>query len=281
MMGNRMSTTRMAFLDHCWALSLGCSAAQLRDGGRHVVASPQLEAKLKRPYPLSEDAIAFVTYGRGWVLSVPAALIEMAREQCSGLSFREIAHDGDEVLLDWFGRLGTAQEIQRPEETAYRPLRLLAEPLKVRGWSHYLHWYCDGSSAARMPMDRHVIAINRDRPEIWEQWLKWPGPVGGPGNHGYFEVSDAFGYILEGQLVSAAQIFTTKDEFAWEFGPSTLPDFRRRGFATEVCRAATQFILEQGQIPWYYYDHYNVPSARIPEKLGYSLYSEGLFSHNS
>ncbi|MBC8472876.1 MAG: GNAT family N-acetyltransferase [Planctomycetes bacterium] len=84
-----------------------------------------------------------------------------------------------------------------------------------------------------------------------------------------------------GIAVSAAQIFTNKEEFAWEFGPSTLPEFRRRGFATEACRAATGLILELGRIPWYYYDHYNAASARIPEKLGYSLYSEGLFSHNN
>ncbi|MBC8472878.1 MAG: hypothetical protein H8D56_25735 [Planctomycetes bacterium] len=201
-----MSNTTLEFLDNCWALSLGCSATQLRDGGRHVVASPQSMTGIKRPYPLKEDSIAMVTYGNGWVLSVPPALIERAMALCLSLSFQEIAHESDQVLVAWFGKLGTAQEIRRPGETAYQPLSQLAEPLKLRGWSHYLHWYCDDSSKQLRPIDRHVISIGKDNPEIWEQWLRWPGPVGGPGNHQHFEVSDAFGYVLQEQLVSAAAI---------------------------------------------------------------------------
>jgi RimJ/RimL family protein N-acetyltransferase len=158
-------------------------------------------------------------------------------------------------------------------------LARLAESLPVRGWSHYLHWYCDCAKWAGGSPDAHVVHIGQDNPRIWEQWQRWPGTVGGPSHHAHFEVSDAFGYVPDGQLVSAAQLSADAADHAWDFGPSTLPAFRCWGFATEVCRAATTFILGRGRVPWYYCDHHNRASARIPAKLGYTTYAEGLFSH--
>lgn len=271
-MSGKTNSATIKCLDRCWATSIGCSVAQLRDGGRHVVATPQTTGGIKRPYPLRPDSISLVTYGKGWVLSVPSELTGKAEELCSGLSFSDMVREGDYVSEEWFKRLATDEEIERPDAQIYDPLAQVTESLPVRGWSHYFHWYCHPSSWSDKPIDRNVHPIREDDPEIWEQWLEWPGPK-------HFEFS-AFGYVLDGQLVSAAQLFANPEDFAWEFGPSTLPEFRCRGFATQVCRAATAFILKHGRIPWYYYDHYNLPSSRIPQKLGYFLYAEGLFSHN-
>ena len=274
-----MLNQTIEFLDECWATSLGCSVTQFRDGDRHVVATPQSTRDVKRPYPLRPDSISLVTYGKGWVLSVPSELLEQAKALCLEMSFSDISEEGDRLQEEWFQRGAKDEERATLRDTAtYRPLGRLAESLKVRGWSHYVHWYCDPSSWDDKPIDKHVRLIREDDPEIWEQWLKWPGPIGGPGTQS--EISEAFGYVLDGQLVSAAQLFVNSEDFAWEFGPSTLPEFRCRGFATEACRAATALILKHNRIPWYYYDHYNLPSSRTPQKLGYFLYSEGLFSHH-
>jgi len=273
------------FLDECWAACLGCSVAQLRDGGRHVVATPQSTGSMKRPYPLKPESISLVTYGQGWILSVPPPLLEQAKALCLRMSFSDIAEEGDQLEEELYRRRISGDENDEQESTeqkavAYELLQHLVEPLQIRGWSHYFHWYCDSSLWNDEPISKNVHPIREDDPQLWEQWLKWPGPVGGPGAHKHFEFSDTFGYVLDSQLVSVAQLFANSQDFAWEFGPSTLPKFRCRGFATEVAKAATKFILEHGRIAWYYYDHYNHASARIPQKLRYFLYSEGLFSHN-
>ena len=264
-----------------------CSVAQLRDGGRHVVATPQSTGGIKRPYPLRPDSISLVTYGKGWVLSVPSQLVQQAKELSLGKSFSDIAEEGDRLLAEWFANLGKPPETVRPDEEGstqrlrvYTPLARLAKPLRIRGWSHYFHWYCDPSSWNEKPLDKHVHPIREDDPQLWEQWLTWHGPFCEQSFSGDWEVSDAFGYVLDGKLVSVAQLQTSSKEFAWEFGVDTLPEFRCRGFATEVSRAATAFVLKRDQIPWYYYDHYNRASSRIPQKLGYFLYMEGLFSHH-
>lgn len=267
-------------LDTCWATCLGCSVAQLRDGDRHVVATPRRTGNVRRPYPLRPDAISLLTCGNGWVLSVPSQLTEKAQALCLGLSFSDVVQESDPALEAWFARLETDEEAERPHAQVYAPLTRLAESLRVRGWSHYVHWYCDAPSWSDDPIDSHVRPISREDQKVWKQWLKWPGPFCHPRFESRFEISDAFGYILDDRLVSVAHLQTAADEFAWEFGVDTLRGFRSRGFATEVSRAATSSILEQGQIPWYYYDHYNHASSRIPQKLGYFLYAEGVFSHN-
>ena len=245
-----------------------------------MVAAPQHTGNVRRPYPLTADSVSLVTLGRGWVLSVPSELTGRAKALCLGLSFSDVVQEGDHLLEEWFAKLATDEETERPDVRVYGPLARLADSLEVRGWSHYFHWYCDASSCNDSPIEAHVQPISEDDQDVWKQWLKWPGPFCQARFETRFEISDAFGYVSDGRLVSVAQLQTAGEEFAWEFGVDTLRGFRGRGFATEVCRAATAFILEQGQIPWYYYDHYNHASAQIPQKLGYSLYAEGVFSHN-
>lgn len=270
-----MLNQTVAFLDECWAASLGCSVTKLRDDERHIVSTPQSIGDVKRPYPLRPDSISLVTYGKGWVLLVPSELLEQAKVLCLEMSFSDISEESDRLQEEWFAR--GAKDEERPtlrDAATYGPLARLAESLDVRDWSHYFHWYCDASSWNDKPIDKHGRLIREDDPQIWEQWLKWRLP------RKHSEFSYAFGYILEGQLVSAAHLFTDSEDFTWEFGINTLPEFRCRGFATEACRAATALILKHNRIPWYYYDHYNLPSSRIPQKLGYFLYMEGLFSHH-
>jgi len=189
--------------------------------------------------------------------------------------------EGDCSSEEWFASLGAARETERLGRQVYRTLNLVADSLPVRGWSHYFHWYCDASSWNEKPVDKNVHPISENDPNVWAQWLSWPGPCCQQRFESELEVSDAFGYLLEGRLVSVAQLQTSQEEFAWEFGVDTLREFRNRGFATEVSRAATSLILERERIPWYYYDHYNHASARIPQKLGFFLHLEGVFSHST
>jgi len=267
------------FLDASWAACLGCSTSMLRDGGRHVVAAPPETGKVKRPYPMKPNSISMLAYGRGWILSVPETLVGKARELYSELAFADIARSGDSVMQDWFDRLGTPGEAKRPSASAYLPLAQIAESLPVRGWSHYYHWYCDPSSWDGAAADPQVFLIDRSDAGLWEQWQEWPGPFCQDKFTSHFEVSDAFGYVLDGKLVSVAQLQTSHEEFAWEFGLDTLPDYRGRGFGPAAARAATSLILDRGRVPWYYYDHYNRASSRVPHKLGFFLYVHGLSSH--
>ena len=52
----------------------------------------------------------------------------------------------------------------------------------------------------------------------------------GPKLRDQFDITDAFGYVLAGKLVSAAQVEADSKDFAWEYGVDTLPSFRNRGF---------------------------------------------------
>lgn len=244
-----------------------------------MVGVPEFTDGITRPYPLRPDSISLVTFGRGWVLSVPSHLITTAEALCRDLSFSDLVRDGDTLLETWFAQLASNKNVERPGAQAYRVLAQLTDPRRVRGWSHYVHWYCSPSSHRDKPVDAHVRAVNERDPKVWIQWLHWPGPFCRASFAEHFDVSNAFGYVLNGTLVSVAQLQTSLQEFAWEFGVDTLAQFRRRGFATQVARAATAFIIKRRRIPWYYYDHYNHASAGVPQKLGYLNCLEGVFSH--
>ena len=183
--------------------------------------------------------------------------------------------------MDWFDSLDQRPDTEAREQDrgdrGYRRMNRIAPDLKLRGWCHYLHWYCDAASWTPRH-DEHVRPITEAQSELWQQWLSWPGPMVGPKLHDQFEIADAFGYVLEGKLVSAAQVEASSKDFAWEYGIDTRPEFRGRGFATAVVNSVTSFIMEQGRIPWHYHDHYNKASMRLPEKAGFFRYCEGLFS---
>jgi len=228
---------------------------------------------------LAPDSVAMMTYGQGWVLSVPEALVEKAEASCNRKSFAEIAREGDGQQELWFVRGARDEERATVRNVAnYEPLSTVAESLKVSVWSHYFHWYCDAASWSGRPTGAYVRLIQKEDQDVWGQWLRWPGPSWGLSSKSS-DTYEAFGYVLDGRLVSVAQVVLGPEDFAWDFGVYTMPEFRGRGFAVEACRAATESIIGHGRVPWYYYNHYNTPSSRLPRKLGYFLYSEALVSH--
>ena len=179
----------------------------------------------------------------------------------------------------WFdGGAHDNPHMKRTEsDTAYSSMSELASGIPLRGWSHYVLSYAD-APAGKAQQDPYVQRIGPEVPDVWRQFQEWPGPMCGPHLAEHFPVSDAFGYVLDGELVSVAQLEARPDEVEWEFGVDTLPEHRCRGFATAVVKTVTAHIVQQGRIPWHYTDHYNRPSRRLPVKLGYFLYGEGLFS---
>ncbi|MBD3285463.1 GNAT family N-acetyltransferase [candidate division WOR-3 bacterium] len=266
----------LPFLDEKWASFLGCSTSQLRDGKNHVVTRPKKASVRQSPWPLREGPIAVLTLGRGWVMSVPENLTDTTRSLCLNKSFTELLDDGDRLSQEWFDR--GADHSKERGDCGYATMNRLAQGLRLRGWSHYIISYCDfGSFPAES--DEHVVKITRDLADVWKQWQVWPGPMVGPVVCEHFPICDAFGCVLDGKLVSAAQLEAHPDEFAWEAGVDTLPEYRGRGFATQVLKTVTAFIILEGKIPWHYTDLYNRPSRRLPEHLGYFKYAEGLFSH--
>jgi RimJ/RimL family protein N-acetyltransferase len=55
------------------------------------------------------------------------------------------------------------------------------------------------------------------------------------------------------------------------FGVWTEEGYRGRGYALAAVSAATRFVLEQGAVPIYGAYATNIPSLRIPRRLGYSF----------
>jgi RimJ/RimL family protein N-acetyltransferase len=72
------------------------------------------------------------------------------------------------------------------------------------------------------------------------------------------------------RCASVAVIFWKNDDVAG-FGVVTEEGLRGQGYALDVVSAGTQFILGQGGVAWYGVYADNVPSLRIPRRLGYSL----------
>lgn len=267
----------VAYLDSRWAFYLGCSQRQLRDGGKHVVARPDGASEEASPWPLRRGPICMFPTGKGWVMSVPGHLLDLARSLCVRATFGELVSAGDRLQQAWFDRMeATGRRSASRGDQGYETMNRVAESLHLRGWSHYILSYCDPASWAPR-LDRHVRPITEDQHDLWRQWQTWPGPMVGPRIAEQFEIADAFGYVLDGRLVSAAQLEASEKEFAWEYGVDTLPEFRGRGFATAVLNSVAAFIIERGRIPWHYCDHYNRPSRRLPQKLRYFRYGEGLF----
>ena len=267
-------------LDLHWAAHLGCSPFQLRDAGRHVVARPSGADGVPPPWPLRRGPVALVTTGTGWVLSVPANMIERATSLCTPQTFRQLVAEGDRSSQQWFdGGAHSNPKLKRAEsDAAYTAMNDLVSGVALRGWSHYVLSYGDApvAEAAHNP---HVHRISPDQSDVWDQFRGWPGPMCGTDVCKHFAVSDAFGYVLDGKLVSVAQLEAQSQELEWEYGIDTLPEYRSRGFATAILEMVTAYIAQQGHIPWHYTDHYNRPSRRLPKKLGYFQYGEGFFSH--
>jgi RimJ/RimL family protein N-acetyltransferase len=55
------------------------------------------------------------------------------------------------------------------------------------------------------------------------------------------------------------------------YGLGTDPPFRGRRYALAVVSAATEFILRQGAVAWYQAYTTNIPSLRIPRRLGFTF----------
>ncbi len=265
-------------LDRWWSSSLGCSIEDFHSEIHHVVDGPEAPDSWPKPFPMTKRCVSLVTTGKGWVLSVPADVREEAERECHGLSFEDMTREGDEALEKWYLNRASGG-VERPGVMAYPALGRLARDLDVRGWAHYVHWFVNERTWRPGRLDSHVRLLSQEDSLIWQQWLALPGDFCKPSFSEYFDVSDAFAYVLNGRIVSVAQIEGNREMLAWEFGVDTLADFRGKGYATETGRATVVRIIECGKIPWYYYAHYNRASGRIPQKLGFFRYLEGVFSH--
>jgi len=72
------------------------------------------------------------------------------------------------------------------------------------------------------------------------------------------------------RCASVAAIIWRSDGLAG-FGVVTEEALRGQGYALDVVSVGTQFILDQGGVAWYGAYADNIPSLRIPQRLGYSL----------
>lgn len=185
------------------------------------------------------------------IIPVNIEKIDDAREELEGLTVREIFSEKGIMKLNKLH--GTTQE-------------------KV---VHWLHLYCDKECFTPYRGHKARRLTENDR-EICERWItEYPRAIG-PYSYKYAN-PEPFGIVQGGELVSVA-IVLRYDLPLWEIGVETRPDCRGRGYAKSVVSLATQYILENGKIPWYYIDiePLNVASLMVAKALGFFEYTESL-----
>ena len=84
------------------------------------------------------------------------------------------------------------------------------------------------------------------------------------------------GVIVAGRLVSVAHS-SRRTPNACELGINTLPDARRRGYATIAVRAWTEAILREGLTPIYSAFAHNSASLRLAAAVGYIQVSASVY----
>lgn len=81
---------------------------------------------------------------------------------------------------------------------------------------------------------------------------------------------DAWVVRVDGETVSWA-VSSRENDRAAELGCETLPVFRRRGYARQVCAAWARDVLASGRVGFYSYDFDNPASAALAASLGVFL----------
>ncbi len=84
----------------------------------------------------------------------------------------------------------------------------------------------------------------------------------------YLELGRGIVMLKDGKIVSGASSYSRYRE-GIEIEVDTLPEERRRGFATTVCATLILDCLKEGLYPSW--DAQNLDSVRLAEKLGYEL----------
>lgn len=95
-------------------------------------------------------------------------------------------------------------------------------------------------------------------------FVRAPGPDGFPLAE---EDGDAWVVRVDEEIVSWA-VSSRENDRAAELGCETLPAFRRRGYARQVCAAWARDVLASGRVGFYSYDFDNPASAALAASLG-------------
>ena len=86
---------------------------------------------------------------------------------------------------------------------------------------------------------------------------------------------DRFAIRVGGELVSWAQSSRSNSR-ASELATETKPDYRRRGYARQVCAAWARHQLEQGKIAFYSHRSENIASQALASSLGVLHFVDGV-----
>ncbi len=87
--------------------------------------------------------------------------------------------------------------------------------------------------------------------------------------------SDRFVVLIDGEPVSWAWSSRSNSR-ASELATETKPDFRRRGYARQVCSAWAQHELGQGKIAFYSHRQENIASQALATSLGVIHFVDGV-----
>ncbi len=88
--------------------------------------------------------------------------------------------------------------------------------------------------------------------------------------------SPCVGVVVDGRLVSVAHS-SRQTADAYELGVDTLPDARRRGYATEAVARWTELVRQRGFKPIYSAFAWNEASRRLAQSVGYTRRIESVY----
>jgi len=133
----------------------------------------------------------------------------------------------------------------------------------VRLWRDVYHTATNPVPNFSLPQVRLLTTADWPLLESAPAGLQGPNP-----RRALFEMHVA-GAVVDDRLVAIAQYVAQSARYG-EIGVHTLPEYRRRGFATAVASLIAQVIQAQGRIPVWSCGEGNAPSLRVAQKLGFT-----------
>jgi len=223
-------------VDLFFAAALGCEPRALR-AGRPVVVESYLDSVwFAKSRPL---AVYGLITTEGAVVAVRPGLGKIVRETLRGVT-----------ILDEAGLAALKQAVSPAVRAPcwFEGIRLVCEPGSVEKCA----------APGRAPTAGEVREVSpAEEAQAAAFYREWGGKV--------------FGWVIDRRVVSWAAV-KPLSEVVWDLSVETLPDYRDRGYAKSVVRAALHHIFSQGKLAGWGCDRDNLASLAVARGVGFRDY---------